>query len=74
MLFRCCVMGIRDPVAQLDRRPVMPGRSSHVGRPEPCRAFITRIDRPWVFRAALAGTYDGWEEWYLRPSVRAARE
>jgi peptidoglycan/xylan/chitin deacetylase (PgdA/CDA1 family) len=28
------------------------------------RTFITRIDRPAVFRAALAGAYDGWEEWY----------
>jgi len=29
------------------------------------RTFITRIDRPAVFRAALAGAFDGWEEWYL---------
>jgi peptidoglycan/xylan/chitin deacetylase (PgdA/CDA1 family) len=28
------------------------------------RTFITRIDRPVLFRAALAGAYDGWEEWY----------
>jgi len=28
------------------------------------RTFITRIDRPLLFRAALAGAYDGWEEWY----------
>jgi hypothetical protein len=28
------------------------------------RTFITRIDRPAVFRAALAGAYDNWEEWY----------
>ena len=28
------------------------------------RTFITRIDRPIVFRAALAGAYDSWEEWY----------
>jgi len=28
------------------------------------RTFITRIDRPLVFRAALAGAYDNWEEWY----------
>jgi peptidoglycan/xylan/chitin deacetylase (PgdA/CDA1 family) len=28
------------------------------------RTFITRIDRPTVFRAALAGAYDNWEEWY----------
>lgn len=31
------------------------------------RTFITRIDRPKIFRAALAGAYDGWEEWYLGP-------
>jgi peptidoglycan/xylan/chitin deacetylase (PgdA/CDA1 family) len=28
------------------------------------RTFITRIDRPVIFRAALAGAYDNWEEWY----------
>lgn len=28
------------------------------------RTFITRIDRPAIFRAALAGAYDNWEEWY----------
>jgi peptidoglycan/xylan/chitin deacetylase (PgdA/CDA1 family) len=28
------------------------------------RTFITRIDRPAVFRAALAGAFDDWEEWY----------
>ncbi len=28
------------------------------------RTFITRIDRPALFRAALAGAYDDWEEWY----------
>ncbi len=28
------------------------------------RTFITRIDRPLLFRAALAGAYDNWEEWY----------
>jgi peptidoglycan/xylan/chitin deacetylase (PgdA/CDA1 family) len=28
------------------------------------RTFISRIDRPMLFRAALAGAYDGWEEWY----------
>jgi peptidoglycan/xylan/chitin deacetylase (PgdA/CDA1 family) len=28
------------------------------------RTFITRIDRPMLFRAALAGAYDSWEEWY----------
>ncbi len=28
------------------------------------RTFITRIDRPVLFRAALAGAYDNWEEWY----------
>ncbi len=28
------------------------------------RTFITRIDRPMLFRAALAGGYDNWEEWY----------
>jgi peptidoglycan/xylan/chitin deacetylase (PgdA/CDA1 family) len=28
------------------------------------RTFITRIDRPMLFRAALAGAYDNWEEWY----------
>jgi len=29
------------------------------------RTFITRVDRPVLFRAALAGAYDNWEEWYL---------
>jgi peptidoglycan/xylan/chitin deacetylase (PgdA/CDA1 family) len=28
------------------------------------RTFVTRIDRPALFRAALAGAYDEWEEWY----------
>jgi len=28
------------------------------------RTFITSIDSPLLFRAALAGAYDGWEEWY----------
>jgi peptidoglycan/xylan/chitin deacetylase (PgdA/CDA1 family) len=28
------------------------------------RTFITRIDRPLMFRAALAGAFDNWEEWY----------
>ena len=28
------------------------------------RTFITRIDRPMLFRAALVGAYDNWEEWY----------
>jgi peptidoglycan/xylan/chitin deacetylase (PgdA/CDA1 family) len=28
------------------------------------RTFVTGIDRPWLFRAALAGAYDDWEEWY----------
>ena len=28
------------------------------------RTFITRIDRPMLFRAALAGAYDNWEERY----------
>jgi peptidoglycan/xylan/chitin deacetylase (PgdA/CDA1 family) len=28
------------------------------------RTFITRIDMPLLFRAALAGAYDNWEEWY----------
>jgi peptidoglycan/xylan/chitin deacetylase (PgdA/CDA1 family) len=28
------------------------------------RTFITRIDRPALFRAALAGAYDNWEEWF----------
>jgi peptidoglycan/xylan/chitin deacetylase (PgdA/CDA1 family) len=28
------------------------------------RTFITRIDSPALFRAALSGAYDGWEEWY----------
>lgn len=30
------------------------------------RTFVTRIDRPRLFRAALAGCYDDWEEWHLR--------
>ncbi len=35
-------------------------------RPEEtiARTFITRIDRPVLFRAALVGAYDNWEEWY----------
>ena len=35
-------------------------------RPEgtAARTFITRIDRPMLFRAALAGGYDNWEEWF----------
>lgn len=28
------------------------------------RTFITRIDTPRLFRSALAGRYDHWEEWY----------
>jgi len=28
------------------------------------RTFITRFDRATLFRAALAGAYDNWEEWY----------
>jgi peptidoglycan/xylan/chitin deacetylase (PgdA/CDA1 family) len=28
------------------------------------RTFITRWDNPMVFRAALAGVYASWEEWY----------
>jgi peptidoglycan/xylan/chitin deacetylase (PgdA/CDA1 family) len=28
------------------------------------RTFITKIDRPVLFRAALAGAFDTWEEWY----------
>ena len=28
------------------------------------RTFIGRIDRPVLFRAALAGAYDNWEEWH----------
>jgi peptidoglycan/xylan/chitin deacetylase (PgdA/CDA1 family) len=28
------------------------------------RTFITRVDRPVLFRAALAGAYDNWQEWY----------
>jgi peptidoglycan/xylan/chitin deacetylase (PgdA/CDA1 family) len=28
------------------------------------RTFITRVDRPALFRAALAGAYDNWEEWF----------
>jgi peptidoglycan/xylan/chitin deacetylase (PgdA/CDA1 family) len=28
------------------------------------RTFITRIDTPRLFRSALAGSYDRWEEWY----------
>ncbi|SDF02297.1 polysaccharide deacetylase family protein [Pseudonocardia oroxyli] len=31
------------------------------------RTFITRIDRPLVFRAALNGAFDDWEEWFLGP-------
>jgi peptidoglycan/xylan/chitin deacetylase (PgdA/CDA1 family) len=29
------------------------------------RTFITRIDSPRLFRSALAGSYDHWEEWHL---------
>jgi peptidoglycan/xylan/chitin deacetylase (PgdA/CDA1 family) len=36
------------------------------------RTFITRIDKPKIFRAALAGAYDGWEEWYLGPRTDPA--
>jgi hypothetical protein len=28
------------------------------------RTFITRIDGPMLFRAALACSRDNWEEWY----------
>ena len=28
------------------------------------RTFVTRIDNPRLFRSALAGSYDRWEEWY----------
>ena len=28
------------------------------------RTFIGRVDRPMIFRAALAGAYDNWEEWH----------
>jgi peptidoglycan/xylan/chitin deacetylase (PgdA/CDA1 family) len=28
------------------------------------RTFITRVDRPWHFRAALAGAFDDWNEWF----------
>jgi peptidoglycan/xylan/chitin deacetylase (PgdA/CDA1 family) len=28
------------------------------------RTFITRIDSPMLFRAALSGAYENWEEWY----------
>jgi peptidoglycan/xylan/chitin deacetylase (PgdA/CDA1 family) len=28
------------------------------------RTFITRVDRPALFRAALGGAFDSWEEWY----------
>ena len=31
------------------------------------RTFITQIDRPVIFRAALNGAFDGWEEWFLGP-------
>ena len=39
---------------------------SNTTRPEGtiARTFITKIDRPMVFRAALAGAFDDWEEWY----------
>jgi peptidoglycan/xylan/chitin deacetylase (PgdA/CDA1 family) len=39
---------------------------SNTTRPEGtiARTFITRIDRPVLFRAALAGAFDNWEEWY----------
>jgi peptidoglycan/xylan/chitin deacetylase (PgdA/CDA1 family) len=36
------------------------------------RTFITRIDKPKIFRAALAGAYDGWEEWFLGPRADPA--
>jgi peptidoglycan/xylan/chitin deacetylase (PgdA/CDA1 family) len=28
------------------------------------RTFITRVDRPDLFRAALRGAFDAWEEWF----------
>ncbi len=28
------------------------------------RTYITRVDRPRQFRAALAGAYDDWDEWF----------
>jgi hypothetical protein len=28
------------------------------------RTFVTRVDRPQLFRAALRGAFDGWEEWF----------
>ena len=28
------------------------------------RTPITRVDRPWHFRAALAGAFDDWDEWF----------
>lgn len=28
------------------------------------RTFVTRWDRPAIFRAALGGAFDRWEEWY----------
>jgi peptidoglycan/xylan/chitin deacetylase (PgdA/CDA1 family) len=31
------------------------------------RTFITQIDRPLIFRAALNGAFDNWEEWFLGP-------
>ncbi|MFC5952453.1 polysaccharide deacetylase family protein [Pseudonocardia lutea] len=31
------------------------------------RTFITQIDRPLIFRAALSGAFDSWEEWFLGP-------
>lgn len=31
------------------------------------RTFITRIDKPKIFRAALLGAYDNWEEWFIGP-------
>ncbi|WP_181782067.1 polysaccharide deacetylase family protein [Pseudonocardia pini] len=31
------------------------------------RTFITQIDRPLIFKAALSGAFDNWEEWFLGP-------
>ena len=60
----------RAPVGRIAQRK--PRFHRNVGarganaRPEGtvARTFITQIDRPMLFRAALAGAYDNWEEWY----------
>lgn len=58
------------PPAGRPKRPATP-RLRAVGGNPPDRHgaahFVTRIDRPTIFRATLAGAYGGWEECNLGP-------